>query len=64
MFKPVERFYYSFRLWRNLNSKIKRRNQQRRQFHQLKLIRATIRHDLLHHQIWDEIEQKTFNKAP
>ena len=48
-----------------LKTKIKRRNQQRRRFHQLKLIRATIRHDLLHHQIWDEIQQKqTFNKAP
>lgn len=48
-----------------LKTKIKRRNQQRRRFHQLKLIRATIKHELLHHQIWDEIQQKqTFNKAP
>ena len=46
-------------------AKIKRRNQQRRKLYQLKVIRAVVKHDLLHHQIWDEIRQKqTFNKAP
>ncbi len=41
-----------------LKTKIKRRNQQRRQFHQLKVIRAIAKHDLLHHQVWSEIQQK------